>query len=241
MTSNTRTMVVPAYFSNSGAGVAKWAALNTAARKCRLIAVANPGNGPGASASVNYTNAFNALIAAGGHPIGYVYCGNGTRSAVDVDADVLAWVTFYPMVKGIWFDENFDHTGAKLTYFEARYDYARSVIADALTIGNHGTYSLYEGYLTSVSKADMYCTWENDAAVAITYPSYIATYPRGNFCVLQYNATAAQMHATVPVTAARNYGNYYVTDDDVPNPWDAPPPYLQAEASKIGPPKGCVF
>ncbi len=230
----TRTLVCPAYFSNSGGGAAYWTALNAAARRCRLIAIANPSNGPGGSADSNYTNALNALIAAGGIPIGYVYCGNGTRDAATVDADIDSWHSFYPMIKGIFTDENYDSTGSKLTYFEARYNKARATIANAVTIGNPGSYSLHESYLTSASKADMYCTWENDAGVAITYPSYIASYSKFNFCNLQYSQpTEAGMNASI-IKAGPKVGNFYVQSDDIWNPWDTVPAYLQAMAALIG-------
>ena len=213
-------VLVPAYFYPDGAGVGYWSALNAAASKVPLVAILNPNSGPGAAIDPNYTNVFASFRAAGGHAIGYVYTGYGTRSLAVVKSEVDKYRTFYPGVEGIFVDEMAnDGSASNLTYYGNLYAYIRSNQPNALVVGNPGTHTL-EAYLTQPA-ADVLVTFETDTG----YPGYVPdawTTNRGasNFCHLTYAVTnAATMTNYIQLAVARNVGWVFVQSDVLPNPW----------------------
>jgi len=227
-------VLVPAYFYPDGAGIGYWNALNAAASKVPLVAIMNPDNGPGAAVDPSYTNVLGAFLEAGGHAIGYVYTGYGTRSLAVVKADVDKWRTFYPGVEGIFVDEMAnDSSASNLTYYGNLYAYIRSNQPSALVVGNPGTQTL-EAYLTQPA-ADVLVTFENDTG----YPGYVpdawtTNHGASNFCHLTYAVTnAATMTNYLQLAIARNAAWVFIQSDVLPNPWDSLPDYWTNEVNFI--------
>lgn len=227
-------VLVPAYFYPDGAGTGYWNALNAAASKVPLVAIMNPNSGPGASIDPNYTNVLANFRAAGGHAIGYVFTGYGTRPLAVVKSEVDLYRAFYPGVEGIFVDEMAnDGSASNLTYYGNLYAYIRSNQPNALIVGNPGTQTL-EAYLTQPA-ADVLVTFENDTG----YPGYVpdawtTNHGASNFCHLTYAVTnAATMTNYLQLAITRNAAWVFVQSDVLPNPWDTLPAYWTNEVNLI--------
>jgi hypothetical protein len=218
-------LLVPAYFSGSSP---YWAQLATAAAKLPVIAVANPNNGPGASVSGSYTTSLTNFKNAGGTPLGYVYTGYGSRPSLEVKTDIDSWVRFYPMLRGIFFDEQAGGTST-LAWYKDLYAYARSKISGAVVVSNPGTPGYDEGYVMP-GGADIVVSWE-DAAMqgAPRAPSFASKYGLARFAALVYSAAESAMPGIIKSARTAGDGWVYVTGDTLSNPWDTLPTYLAGE------------
>jgi len=224
--------VVPAYFYPSGAGLTYWNQMTTAVATIPITAILNPASGPGAASDPNYASAVDALRAAGGEVIGYVHTSYGARSSAAVLAEVNSYASFYHL-DGIFVDE-MDNTLGSLNYYTGLYSSIKAAHPTWSVFGNPGTTTL-EQYLTGPA-ADVLTVFEGDG---VNYPGYTPSswnfnYDRSHFANVIYNvSTAAVMQSDVALAAARNAGYVYVTDDNLPNPYDSLPSYWDQEVSKI--------
>ena len=122
-----------------------------------LLAVVNPGNGPGRSKDPSYASGIRSLQAAGISVIGYVHTSWASRPLAEVGADVASYLAWYPSLDGIFIDEMQGVAGS-----EAYYASLAASIRDAgfrLTVGNPGTdiARSYEGIF------NVLVVWENRA------------------------------------------------------------------------------
>jgi hypothetical protein len=223
---------VPAYFYPSGTGLTDWNQMTTAAATIPITAILNPNSGPGSASDPNYASAVDALRAAGGKVMGYVHTSYGARPSATVLAEVNSYASFYHL-DGIFVDE-MDNTLGSLNYYTGLYSSIKAAHPTWSVFGNPGTTTL-EQYLTGPA-ADVLTVFEGDG---VNYPGYTPSswnfnYDRSHFANLIYNvSTAAVMQSDVALAAARNAGHVYVTDDNLPNPYDTLPSYWDQEVSTI--------
>jgi hypothetical protein len=235
--------MVPAYFDPT-ASASAWAVINAAAAALpnRVVAIANPASGPGASAQASYSSAIAALQSHQGRAIGYVHTSYGGRSLAGVKSDVNSWFSFYPTINGIFFDEvsNADNAATK-SYYQTLYAYVKAKkSAGLLVVHNPGAATL-ESYLVYNGSrvADVICTFESGVgALQWTQASWTQRYDRSNFLGLFYNVSDVNVASfdygdVIDRTYQQNVGWVYVTNDNLPNPWDTVPSYLSDEVSYI--------
>lgn len=225
-------MLVPAYFYPILGS--PWPQLNAAAGRIPLIAIANPGSGPGTAVDANYTAVIDSLRASGGRVIGYVYSSYATRPLSQVIADIDLWTQFYA-IDGIFVDEMSNIAdAAALDYYAAVFAYVKSINANWLVVGNPGT-NTDEAFLTRPT-ADILVVVENFSPIydAYQYSSWNDSHAAGHFSHLVYGQDSPSGMASQSREARdRNAGWMFVTDDNLPNPWDRLPPYWDLEV--------CVF
>src|SRR5919107_1605560 len=103
------------------------------------VIVANPASGPGASSNSDYVTAIAAAQAAGVRVVGYVDTNYTARLAVDVQADIDAWVSFYSP-DGIFLDSTSSLLADSSYYWDLR-AYVDSVLPPnhRTLVLNHGT------------------------------------------------------------------------------------------------------
>ena len=222
--------IVPAYFYPSPGS--PWARLTEAAGQIPVVAIMNPGNGPGSIADANYTAAVLSLQAAQGRVIGYVYTSYTGRSLNDVKADISKYLSLYPSVDGFFLDEaTNDALVAHQTYYLSLKQYIRSQRPGAMIVGNPGT-QVVSNYLAAM---DALVTFENGTGYMDYVPdAWTSARPATNLSHLCYAIpSAAAMTNTLLIAAARNVGWVFVTHDVLPNPWDSLPPYWEAEVGFI--------
>ena len=87
--------------------------------------IVNPASGPGKEVDGNYTKAIDRLLGAGCVVLGYVTTSYGKRPAADVQKDIDRWLTMYPRIQGIFFDEMiYEDSAAGSKYQAALSQYA---------------------------------------------------------------------------------------------------------------------
>ena len=215
---------MPAYFYPLPTG-SPWDDLTAVAGQVSILAIIDPSNSPGAQFDPNYFAAVNGLRAAGGQVIGYVDTSYATRPPSAVLADIDTYQKWYNL-DGFFIDQmTADRSPAHLAYYQQIYDYVHNLNPYWFVVGNPGT-TTDEAYLTQPT-ADILVLFENGTGYdSYTPPAWQASYPANQFAHLVYNvATAATMWTDVSLAASRNTGWVYVTDDNLPNPWDRLPSY----------------
>ncbi|MCO5577171.1 hypothetical protein L7F22_030995 [Adiantum nelumboides] len=238
---NLVNLMVPAYFDPS-ANPSAWAALNSAARALpnRVVAIANVYNGPSTARQSSYTAVISSLQSAGGRVVGYVLTGYASRSLDAVKADVDRWFAFYPTLNGIFVDE-VANTDGKQAYYLAIYTYVKSKSPSSLVVNNPGTSTLPTYLFYNGSRiADVICIFESAGSNALQWSqaSWTAAYPRSNFYALAYNTANVNVNNfdygdIIDRAYQQNVGWVYVTDDNLPNPWDTVATYLSNEVNYI--------
>jgi hypothetical protein len=187
-----------------------------------VVAIVNPNNGPGASVVSSYTTGIANLKAAGITVIGYVATGYATgRPEAAVQADISSWKSFYPAVTGIFFDEMSNQAG-DVAFYQRQDSFAR---ADGFTytVGNPGTDTI-ASYVGVVNTILVY-----ESSGLTTLPTWYAGYPASNFGVIPYNVASLDTNATNYISTNKAHiGFIYLTDDNLPNPWDTLSSYFSA-------------
>jgi hypothetical protein len=210
--------IVPLYTDPSDAS---WDAIITAAvahPTVHVVAIVNPSDGPGSSKNSGYTTGIAALQAAGIKVIGYVATGYGSHSIASMEAEMDTWKSFYPTVQGIFFDEQSNSTG-DVAHYQTLSQYSKS-IGLGYTVGNPGT-GVPAAYVGAV---DTMLIYESDGVPPLSDLSAYSAYPPSNFGVIPYAVSSMN---TAFVQQARQYAAYiYLTNDDLPNPWDSLPSYF---------------
>lgn len=234
-TAATRAMdiLVPSYFDPTDSA-ADWTRMANAATRVSLTAIMNPNSGPGAGVDSGYIGAISSMHASGGRVIGYVSTDYTNRTLANVEADVDRYLSWYPNLDGIFFDEMTDDANAThVNYYATLYSYVKSKGATLRVVTNPGI-SVAQNYFTT-TVTDTVCTFESNTGYAgATPPAWTTNYPAARFYNLPYNvATSATMLTDLSLAQSRRVGNIYVTDDSGANPWDTLPSYWDAEVNGV--------
>ncbi len=227
-------LIVPAYFYPGGVGLGYWNDLNAAAADVPILAIMNPGSGPGNSVDPNYTAVVDNLRAAGGTVIGYVSTSYTNRSLSAIQSDIDDYANWYN-VDGIFLDEftNTNNAG-DLAFYESPYGYIKNIDPGWTVIGNPGT-STVEAY-ASRPTADVLVVHESFGSNYATYtPSaWNANYPADRLAHLVHTEpNATNMLAGLDQGVAQNAGWHYITDDVLGNPWDRLPTYWDQQVARV--------
>jgi hypothetical protein len=181
-----------------------------------VLAIVNPNNGPGSTVDGNYTTGINNLRSAGIKVLGYVATGYASRSEALVQSELDRWRSFYPGVEGVFFDEMSNVAGQE-DYYRRQDAYARSK-GFTYTVGNPGT-DTRSSYVGVVNTIIVY-----ESAGAVPLPTWYQGFPRENFAVIPYRVPS--LDSAYVAAAKQSVGFIYLTNDDLPNPWDSLPPYF---------------
>jgi hypothetical protein len=184
-----------------------------------VVAVINPSSGPGVALDTNYDDGITSLQDAGVVVIGYVYTSYAARPVGDVQADVATYVDLYPQLEGVMFDEMSNVAGNE-DYYQGLSEYAAGLGLD-FSVGNPGV-GVPESFVDTVDTMFVY------EAAGLPDPDSLGGWPdgydRGNFAIIPH--TVAALDAMFVSDALGHVGWIYVTDDELPNPWDTLPPYF---------------
>jgi hypothetical protein len=186
--------------------------------KVPVLAVINPGNGPGWAANSSYLAGIAKMTSAGIKMIGYVPTTYGNRPAADVQADIKRWRSLYPGVTGIFLDEMNNRPGGE-AYYRSITAFAKSQGLE-LTIGNPGC-DVPPSYVGAVDVILVYESAGLPGSAVIG--GWHASYDKRNFGVIPYNVW---MDPTFVANARKTIGYIFLQNDTMPNPWDTVPPYF---------------
>lgn len=195
-----------------------------------LVSIVNPNNGPGMGPNADYVVGLNDLIN-GSEIIGYVTTSYANRPISDVKADIDIWRDAYASwVTGIFFDEVSTDCN-DLDYYTQLSQYAQQNGLPTVFLNpgtntnvcyaqaNIGSIVMFEGNKTQ---------WLNYAP-----PSWMQNYDNSQFASLIYDNDGTTLHDDLVLGYNHNFGFIFVTDDQLPNPWDVLPAYWTQEVAEI--------
>lgn len=192
-----------------------------------MIAVINPYNGPGNTRDSNYVAGVEVLRSAGIRILGYVSTNYGSRTKESVIADMETYSKWYH-VDGMMFDEMSNKEGYE-GYYLCLAEYARR-IGSTTTIGNPGT-GVPSSYFGSMN---VLCIYENQGLpeISILKSRCNAGREKSEFAMISYRVDRCE---PIYLSKLADYVNWvYITDADLPNPYNRLPSYLNSEVLGVG-------
>jgi hypothetical protein len=189
------------------------------------IAIINPGSGPGTSQNSDYVAGIQKLQSGNITVLGYVYTSYGSRSISLVESDIDKYNTWYNL-DGIFFDE-MSNVAGKETYYQTLSNYADS-LGLTITVGNPGTDTI-SSYVGTVDNIIIY---ESAGLPSLSsLGGWHSNYDKANFSVIPYAVSSLDQDYVVGATSYTGF--IYITNDNLPNPWDSLPPYYPDLVSTV--------
>lgn len=185
-----------------------------------MLVIINPNNGVGTAKDPNYVTFIQQLHAAGAFVLGYVYTSYGQRAFASVETEVNTWQSWYA-IDGFFVDEmgtNHNYYGSLTAYM--KYTGAKIVV------GNPGTY-LDPSYSNDVDIVNIY--EDSSVPTLSNYAAWSGLNAKMSFLVYDINS----LNATFVQNAAAQFNWMYITNDNLPNPWDTLPPYFNTLVATI--------
>ena len=191
--------------------------------------IANVNSGPGTNTQSDWTTVISNAVSRGIRVYGYVYTSYGNRNGAEVDSAVATWIRLYPQIHGIFLDETASGSD-RLSYYQARYNYIKSLAINLAVVINPGTIT-DEGYM-GVSDVNTMFEGTYNSWNSVQFPAWISRYPQNKFSAIIYGVPGENdMRNVLSTAVSRNIGTIFVTNGSSPS---APLPiYFQAEANAV--------
>jgi len=218
-------LAVPAYFYALTPG---WTALDGPPRTADL-AVLNPASGPGTAQDPYYVQQVQASQAAGIDVVGYVNTDYGARSLSSVEADISTFERWYG-VNGIFLDQAATDCGTEASYYAPLYAFIHSQPGLDLTVLNPGS-DTNACYMTA---SDLVLSFEGTPSDLASTSGAIPGYDPSHFWAAVYGTSASSLPSVLSTLAGDGFGNVFVTNLGLPNPYGALPNYWSQEVSDVG-------
>ena len=226
------SVLVPSYMYPSASGSAwnTFIAHPMRSTKVGRIMIVNPNSGPGKEAKTDYRNIVEAAQRSGNKVYGYVSTRYGKVDARTVEEEVREYLKWY-RVDGIFVDEVSAEPAQVARYYQPLATFISTVTDGGGVILNAGTYpdaSYAEIKVQPPSKLQI-VVFENDYAVfssaSFIVPSWTRKYPPSMFIDIVYKTPAVDVAKVLQLSAKRGVGFVYVTDQIMPDPYEALPSY----------------
>ncbi|MGB9856045.1 MAG: spherulation-specific family 4 protein [Caldisericum sp.] len=206
-------ILVPAYYGESGSEFNKL--INFNKRVYDTFAILNVDDGPGNGKLDFYTTIIRRLLLKGKKPLGYVYTSYGKRNLNEVKSDIDNWFSYYKNIKGMFLDETQD-TDEFVNYYKELYTYIKSKYKGTVII-NPGTN--FDPAL--INYCDYAVVFEGNLNEFRTFEVYDSLKIYSNKLVaLIYGVNLREINDLETLLKNKNIVNYYLTCDNLPNPWD---------------------
>lgn len=202
--------------------------------------IVNPASGPGEAVDANYTKAIDRLCGAGCVVLGYITTGYAKRTGEQVQKDIDKWLSMYPRIHGIFFDEmSIEDTVAGAAYQAALTRYAHGAGCWP-TVANPGADTPRRYF--AAAAADVFVVHEGSAWPAEERlqgdQGGYADYPPFTRGVLLHSQTKLD---PASLRMARQYVRWiYVTetlyrpgDPKAANPWGGVSNYLEQKCDAL--------
>lgn len=209
---NNTGILIPYYIYPTATELDKLLAPFKSITNVPLIVILNPNSGVGSSKDLTYVNAVITIKNANAQPVGYISTRYANRPISEVEAEIDKYISWYN-VSGIFFDEE----GSNANYYTQLTTYAKQK-GIKITIANPGTFVPPQTFSVA---ADITVIGEDSKYPDITSISPWSSYPKSKSAILVYN----QASLTLLTTYAKIVGWIYITNDNLPNPWDTIPTY----------------
>ncbi len=222
-------LAIPAY---AYPGSAAWNGFVAGAAATGGFIVANPASGPGSVIDEAYVTGVAEAQALGVPVLGYVPTAYGLREADEVDGDVNQYAFWYG-VDGIFFDEVAQDCPTFAPWYAER-----AAAADALDADGDAFIAYNPGVLTCadyLDAADVLVVAEEQLGYLSDFEAaaWMADYDPGRFWLLAHDTSAPVLGETLQWVRDNGIGWVYLTNDRLPNPWDALPSYWDEEVAAV--------
>jgi hypothetical protein len=231
-----QSILVPAYVYPASTGSAWSRAIADAPLNARTLRtmVMNPGSGPGLSANSDYAAAIQSVKNAGGKTIGYAWTNYGAVPIAEVEKQVDEYITWYGAanINGIFLDSASSDASLVEPYYQPLVTYITTKLPQATVTLNAGTYPhpAYAKLTTATPTSsvnivvfeDSFANFSKDASAA---PAWTSKYSSSKFIDIVYDTSEEQLSDALKLSAQRNIGVVYITDDVMPNPYRGLPTY----------------
>ena len=215
-------VVVPLYISPGSS----WQVVIQAKRShpsVPIVTIINPDSGPGTLSDANYATEIKKLQTAGVTVLGYVFTNYASRSQDLVIQDIIAYKNWYD-VDGIMFDEMSNVLGNE-DYYSSLTRYVKSIHM-VMTVGNPGT-AVPPTYFGTMDVLNIY----EGLGIPDTYTLSKRSvdyqkWGRENFSIVAYGVK--DLDESALEKASKHVAYLYLTDDDLPNPYDKLPSYFSS-------------
>jgi len=202
-----KKIIIPLYFYDSN----KW---NEVAKYQNEIVIINPDNGVGDTIDTNYENLITKLNNNKDLPIGYIYTKWGNRDIDEVKKEIDKWLSFYN-IKGFFLDEAATDK-SNLAYYQELSDYIKSkgnyyIVLNPGVMPDKSYFSIADNIIVfedSVDKLEKGVCGNSKSSIIV------------------YKATRNEM---INIIKNYNCSLMYITDDEMPNPYDTLPTYFDEE------------
>ena len=214
--------------SYDGPGPA-WDTFVAAAPQVRYL-VLNPDSGPGAAPDPFHVGRAARAAAAGVCVLGYVHTAWGMRDEVEVRRDVTRYREWYG-VTSTFFDEAATAPGLAGWYGALAAEVRAA--PGGVAVLNHGTVPAE----TYVAVADVLVVFEGPWSIyrMVELPPWVLDAPGPSFWHLVHTTPGDALGAAVDRARLLNAGTLYLTDQEMPNPWDRLPTYWERELAAVAP------
>ena len=190
-----------------------------------FVVIINPDNGPGSSSDSTYVSSVQQMQSAGIVVLGYVATGYGSNSQSGEESQINSYISWYH-VNGIFFDEMANVSGLE-TYYSTLNNYAHNH-GLTLTVGNPGTDTL-SSYIGTMDNLVIY---ENPGLPTLSdLGGWHTSYSKSNFSMIAFGVSLPSQSYITSITPDVSY--VYVTNDNLPNPYDSVPSYLGSLAGEL--------
>jgi len=213
--------------------------LKTLVPQLEIWAGINENNGDGvnnttpfAARNADFANGITLLDNAGIKCVGYTYTGYGTRSSTLLQQIMDAYKTYYPEIRGIFFDEMPNTVGASESYMTALTAYAKNTKGFEIVMGNPGT-AISSSYVGTVDTALIYESAGAPSLSTLNTRTFNGTYAttKWKFGSIPFNVPSITTYGIRDML--RYVGVIYSQTDNLPNPWDSLPSYLEQLAITV--------
>ncbi len=191
-----------------------------------MIAIINPGGGPGTSYSSTYANAIKMLRSAGVTVLGYVPTEYASYSISTVEHMVNEYLWWYPQVNGLFFDQMNNHPGYE-NYYSTLDTYSKAH-GFVMTMGNPGT-SVPSSFIGTM---DVLCIHEDATFLSLsTIQSRTMGYPSSNFAYMEYDTALPSLSYLAGIS---HYVKWiFFTNGVWPAPYSGLPSYFSTEVADV--------
>ncbi len=219
-------VVIPLYTYPTDGSWAATLQARSAHPNVPIIAVINPGTGPGGSSDSNYVQGVKNFQAAGIIVLGYVATGYASQLISSLESQISSYKSWYS-VNGIMFDEMSSVQGNE-NYYSTLNTYVKS-LGMTMTMGNPGT-SVPSSYIGTF---DSLFIFEQGGLPTLSYLSSYSGHPKSNFAYIGY--TVSPLNTAFEAASSQYAGWLYITDAGLPNPYSVLPSYLLNEVAALDP------
>lgn len=217
-------ILFPLYIYPIGEKLAAWSKIAEKAAVVPTIAIFAPCCGPGTVKDYTFDAHLNMLKIAGVKLLGYVNAQYGNRPEMDIRVDIQRYWDWWPGIDGIFIDE-VSQDPAHVAFFQNLRAVIKTHQSANMCILNTGKNPQALEYLTMADGLVNYEGYAKEFEAAHMSPNL-----PGLRCgaLLHGCHNQAQMHRVVDKIAQNNFHYIFVTNDEMPNPYDVLPVFWDA-------------